>query len=297
MNKRRLAAFVALGEELHFGRAAARGHVTQSAMSQQLKQLEDELQVTLVNRTQRSVTLTRAGEAFLVEARKIIAGMDQATHLAREIGSGVSGRLIVGTTVPALFIALPEIIARYKKRLPGIEVAVRVMTSTEQEAALSAGEIDVGLCHPPVDNDALDCLALAHVPFDLVMSTSNPLARVRRLELADLAGQNFITFPRAIAPTIHDAIIAMCQAEGFSPKVIVEATPAQTIIGLAVCDVGIGWIASKRQQFAQPGAVYRPLVRGAPRLSIGAAYVRQASLHVPVERFLDVAREVAPQIH
>src|SRR5690349_14152329 len=133
MNRRRLVSFIALAEDLHFGRAAARCNLTQSALSQQLRQLELELQVQLVHRTKRMVALTPAGEAFLAQARKIVASMDHATHLTREIGSGLSGRLVVGATAPALFIVLPAIIRRYKQAMPGIQVLVREMTATEQE--------------------------------------------------------------------------------------------------------------------------------------------------------------------
>jgi len=291
MNRRRLATFIALAEELHFGRAAVRSNVTQPALSQQLRQLEEELQVELVHRTKRMVSLTRAGEAFLGEARKIVESMDYATHLAREVGTGLTGRLIVGATAPSLYIVLPAIIKRYKERMPGMQVLVREMATIEQETALRSGDIDVGICHPPLEDITLNCVDIAHLPFDVVMSESNPLSARRGLTLRDLAGESFIIFSRAIAPNMYDRIISMCQEEGFSPKVIVEASPAQSIVALAACGVGVGWIASQQQHFAHPLAVFRALKGAAPVLTIGTSWVG-AKTSVALQGFLAAAQEI-----
>jgi len=291
MNRRKLATFIALAEELHFGRAAARSNLTQPALSQQLRQLEEELQVELMHRTKRMVSLTRAGEAFLAEARKIVESMDYATHLAREVGTGLTGRLVVGATAPALYIVLPAIIKRYKERMPGMQVLVREMATIEQETALRSGDIDVGICHPPLEDSTLNCVDIAHLPFDVVMSESNPLAHKRMLKLRDLAGESFIIFSRAIAPNMYDRIISMCQEEGFSPKVIVEASPAQSIVALAACGVGVGWIASQQQHFAHPLAVFRTLKGAAPVLTIGTSWVG-AKTSVALQGFLAAAQEI-----
>lgn len=291
MNRRRLRSFIALAEELHFGRAAARSNITQPALTQQLHQLEEELQVELMHRTKRTVSLTRAGEVFLAEARKIVGNMEHAIHLAREIGSGLSGHLIVGATAPALYIGLPAIIKQYKQVMPGIQVLVREMTTTEQESALRAGDIDVGICHPPLDDTSLNCVEIARMPFDIVMSESNPLAKKRILRLHDLASESFIVFARAIAPNMYDGVIMMCQEQGFSPKVILEASPAQSIVGLAACGVGIGLIASELQHFAQPLVVFRRLTGPAPMLAMGASYSSE-SLSLAVKTFIDTARQV-----
>jgi DNA-binding transcriptional LysR family regulator len=295
MDRRRLKSFIALAEELHFGRAAARSNITQPALSQQLRLLEAELQVELLQRTKRSVHLTRAGEAFLEQARSIVGSMDHAVHLTREIGSGMSGQLIVGATAPALFFGLPPMIAQYKRIMPKMQVLVREMTTTEQEAALRTGDIDVGICHPPLEDARLICIELARLPFDIVMATSNPLAQKVDLCLRDLAGEQFIVFARRVAPNIYDQVIALCQEAGFSPKVIVEAAPAQSIVGLAACGVGVGLVASRMQHFAHPLAVYRSLQGAAPSLSLGASCVN-GSTNPAVARFIETARQVGRQL-
>lgn len=295
MDRRRLRGFIALAEELHFGRAAIRSNITQPALSQQLRQLEEELRVELVQRTKRRVALTRAGEAFLIECRKIVASMDHAVHLAREVERGLSGQIVVGATAPALYVGLPAIIKRYKEVMPGIQVLVRESTTTIQESALRSGEIDVSICHPPLEDATLACIEIARMPFDIVMSDANPLATKERLYLRDLAGESFIVFERAIAPNMYDIVIAMCREAGFSPKVILEAAPAQSIVAMAACGVGIGLIASQMQHFPHPLAVFRSLTGAAPMLSLGAAH-RGGAPPITVQRFVEVAVEVGRKL-
>jgi DNA-binding transcriptional LysR family regulator len=295
MDRRRLRAFITLAEELHFGRAAVRCNITQSGLSQQLRQLEDELQVELVHRTKRVVSLTRAGDSFVVQARKILSSMDDAIYLAREVGGGRSGQLIVAATAPALFMGLPAIISEYKKRMPGMQVMVRELTMTEQQSALHAGEIDVGICHPPLEDASLQCVEIAELPFDIVMNKFNPLAKKRSLRLKDLANERFIVFARAIAPNMYDRVIALCQKEGFSPRVILEASPAQSIVALAACGVGIGLIASQSQHFPQPLVVFKRLSGTAPMLSLGVAYTEDVP-SVAVKEFVEISQQVGKSL-
>jgi DNA-binding transcriptional LysR family regulator len=291
MDSRRLHCFVALAEELHFRRAAERCHLTQSGLSQQLKTLEDELQVNLVYRTKRHVSLTQAGEVFLVEARKTLAQADQAVHLARRTAHGEIGQLFVGATAPAMFIVLPEIVRLYRARRPEVGLIVREMNTIEQEVALRSGEIDAGIAHPPLDDATLACRPIAELPFKLVISGQNALARQPVLRIDDLGNEHFILFPRRIGPRLYDAIIGMCQSAGFSPQIILEASPAQSIVALAAAGFGVGWIASELQQFARPGVVYRALTGNAPYLPIAVAY-RPKTVSPALESFLAIAIEV-----
>ncbi|MFC7400456.1 LysR family transcriptional regulator [Chelatococcus sp. GCM10030263] len=291
MDRRRLTCFVALAEELHFHRAAARSHISQPGLSQQLRELEDQLQVQLVYRTKRRVSLTRAGEVFLAEARKILRTMDEAVHLARQMDSGAIGQLVVGATAPALFIVLPEIVKRFSEILPRVEIVAHDMTTAEQEAALRRGDIHVGILHPPLDDPSLACREIANTPFDIVLSERNPLARLPHLTMGDLKDERFVIFPRQIGPRLYDHIIALCHDAGFSPKEIVEASPAQSIVAMAACNIGIGFVASRLQHYARPLATYRRLEGPAPQLTLGAAYVRD-NPSPALQKFLDVATEV-----
>lgn len=295
MDRRRLQFFVALCEELHFHRAAARCHITQPALSQQLRQLEEELQVQLVHRNKRHVSLTRAGETFLGEARRILRQMERAAQLARQTDRGEIGQLSVGMTAPALYIVFPEIMHRFRTALPNVGVNVHVMTTAEQEEALRLGAIDVGIFHPPLDDQSLSSHPIARMRFNVVLSDRNPLAARPSLRLEDLSKQRFIIFPRVIGPRLYDEIISLCQQAGFSPELILEASPAQSIIALAAADFGIGLIASDLQQFGRPGVVYRSLDGPAPHLTLGVAHQRDDTSPA-IQTFLSVATAVGEQV-
>ncbi|MBB4003405.1 LysR family transcriptional regulator [Aurantimonas endophytica] len=276
MDRRRLECFVALAEELHFGRAASRSGISQPGLSQQLRQLEEQLQVQLLHRSKRQVSLTRAGEVFLDEARKILRSMSAAVELTRQTDDGLIGTLRVGTTPSALFITMPEILLRFRAALPEVHVDVQQMTTDEQLAALRSGEIHVGLLHPPIEDESVHCEVIAELPFKLVLSEENPLARKPTLTLSDLAHETFILFPRGVAPHVYDHLIALCHNAGFSPRTIIEISPAQSIVAMAACNLGVGFVAAHVQHYDRALAAYRTLESATPRLSVAAAYPRKA---------------------
>ncbi|MDE1994082.1 MAG: LysR family transcriptional regulator [Rhizobiaceae bacterium] len=291
MDPRRLTCFVALAEELHFRRAAERCHMTQPALSQQLRHLEEELEAQLVYRNKRHVSLTPAGEVFAEAARKLLLQSRQAAQLVRRTARGEIGQLFVGCTAPAMFIALPEIVRAFSQELPDVGLIVEEMTTAEQEEALRQGHIQVGIAHPPLDDSSISCLQIAEVDFKLVISNQNPLSRKRKLMLADLASENFIMFPRKVGPRLYDQIVALCQSSGFSPRMIHEASPAQSIVALAAANFGVGWIASRYQQFSRPGVVYREIIGPAPSLTLGIAY-NQDETAPAIQKFLSVATKI-----
>lgn len=290
MDSRKLRSFLAVAEELHFRRASERVHITQSGLSQQLRQLESELDVQLLHRTKRRVSLTRAGEVFYREAQKLLNSLDDAVRLARQTASGLRGRLIIGATAPALYIILPEILDEFYKLFPGVEIAVRQMTTSELETALLASEIDVGIAHPPLNERSLTCTTVAREPFVAVISSRNALAQKPALTIDDLVDEPLILFPRQISPQLYDGIIKLCHDAGFSPRDIIEVSPAQSIIALAGCGLGVGFIASKLQQHDRPLVVYRELRGPRPYLSLAVARRSQETLPI-VESFTSIAKD------
>lgn len=296
MDRRRLECFIALAEELHFHRAADRCHMTQPAMSQQLRLLEQQLQAQLANRNKRRVSLTRAGEVFLQEARHIVRQMDTAAQLVRRTDRGELGHLRVGVTSPALYVVFPEILALFRQQLPDVSVLVEEMTTAEQEQALRDGRIQIGIGHPPLDDPSLACEMIARSAFNLVLAEDNPLSRKPQLELADLASEHFILFPRKIGPKLYDTIIGLCRSAGFSPMVILEAYPAQSIIALACAGYGVGFIASPLQRLPRPGVVYRPLQGAKPYLTLGVAFLADGSSPA-ISAFVAAAKCAGAQIN
>lgn len=253
--------------------------------------MEEQLQAQLVLRNNRQVSLTRAGSVFLAEARKLLNAMNNAADLARATDQGIIGHLSVGATASALFILLPDIVTRFKAALPHVRLHLHHMTTAEQETALRNEDIQVGICHPPLSDPGLDCDLLAELRFDLVLSEQNPLAQKPRLSLKDLSEQTFILFPRDVGPRLHDHIISLCHQEGFSPRQIVEASPAQSIVAMAACNVGVGFIASKVQHHHRPPAIFRQLSGPAPYFTLGAAYASR-KVTTMLGQFLDIAQEV-----
>ena len=272
MDRVALECFVALAEELHFHRAADRCHISQPAMSQQIRRLEQELDVRLAHRTKRVVSLTRAGEVFLAEACKTIRQMDQSAELARRTDRGQIGQLTVGVTAPALFVVLPEVVAQFRRALPGVGLVIRELTTAEQEKSLMRGDIDIGIVHPPLDEPALRTERIGRAGFQMAIPEHHRLAERDAVALADLENEPVVIFPRQIAPQIYDTVLALCRDAGFSVKIAMEAYPAQSIIALVACGVGLGFIASENQRLTRDGVVYRPITAPGPHLDVGVAY-------------------------
>jgi DNA-binding transcriptional LysR family regulator len=272
MDRVALDCFVALAEELHFHRAAERCHISQPAMSQQILKLERELGVRLAHRTKRVVSLTRAGEVFLAEARKTIRQMDLSAELAQRTDRGEIGQLTIGVTAPALFVVFPEVVARFRSELPAVGLVVHEMTTADQEKSLMRGDIDIGIVHPPLEETALRTEQIGRVAYQVALPERHRLAEQASVALADLDGEPVVIFPREIAPQLYDTVIMMCQEAGFTLKIAMEAFPAQSIIALVASGVGLGFIASETQRLARAGVVYRPISEPRPHLSIGVAY-------------------------
>ncbi len=294
MNSRQLECFIVLAEELNFRRAAERCMLTQPALSQQLRQMENDFGATLVFRTNRQVRLTPAGEVFLGKAREILERMRETKQLVQQIESGKRGNIVVGATIPAIYIVLADIINRMKKRVPDVEIVAHAMDTAVQEEEIRKNRIDIGIAHPPFEDQTLAATNIAQIPFHVVMSKDNPLARNETLRMSDLANETFILFPRKLGPLQHDSIVALCLQAGFSPKNIIEVSPAQAIIAFAGSGFGIGFIASKLQQFAHPNVVYRPIEGNRPTFALGILH-RREDMNPVILTFKEIALDVGSE--
>src|SRR5687767_2086529 len=186
MELRHLRYFVAVAEELHFGRAAVRLHVSQPPLSQQIKALEEELGVQLFQRTRRHVELTDAGRALLPEARAALEQAERAQRVAREAGAGARGRLVIGFVTSASYSVLPAAVRALRRAWPSVEVTLREMVPSAQLEALEWREIDVGLLRPPVDDARVEVEVVLEEPLLVALPARSALARKRGLALGDL---------------------------------------------------------------------------------------------------------------
>ncbi|MBV9817082.1 MAG: LysR family transcriptional regulator [Solirubrobacterales bacterium] len=271
MELRQLRYFVAVAEELHFRRAAARLHVSQPPLSQQIAALEAEIGATLLTRTRRRVELTGAGEAFLRDARAILAELDVAAATARAIDAGQTGVLRVGFVGSALLSIVPDTVQRFRRARPGVEIELRERSTVEQLRALRTGTIDVALLRPPIEPDeTLRAQPVLRERTVAALPADHPLARLRRVPLARLAAEPLVLFPRGQAPGFHDLLVGRLAATGNSPHIVQYAPEMLTIIGLVAAGIGLSPVPASVARLALPGVEYRPL-SGAPAAELRAA--------------------------
>ncbi len=264
MELRQLRYFVAVAEELHFRRAAARLHISQPPLSQQIRRLEEELGCRLLERTRRRVELTAAGQAFLRDARAMLSELDVAVATARRIDSGQSGVLRVNFVGSALLSIVPGAVQRFRAARPNVEIVLRERSTAEQLRALAAGVVDVGLVRPPIDaDDRLHAELVMRERTVAAIPIGHKLATLRRIPLRRLAAEPLVLFPREQAPGFHDLLTGRLAATGTSPHVVQHAPEMLTIIGLVAAGIGVSPVPASVAHLALDGVTYRPLT-GAP---------------------------------
>jgi DNA-binding transcriptional LysR family regulator len=287
---RHLEYFVAVAEELHFGRAAARLQIAQPPLSQQIRKLEEELEVQLFFRTKRHVQLTAAGEIFLEEARQTLVQAARAREMAQKASRGELGRLAIGFVGSAISEALPLLLLPFRERFPDIELTLRELTTSQQIRALRDGRIQVGILRPPISDVTLSVETLLKEPLLVALPEPHPLARQKSLPVEALAQERFIIFPRAQGPGLYDQIISLCQQAGFSLQIIQEAIQMQTILGLVAAGLGVALVPASARYLRCTGVAYCELEPSAIHVEIALAWPKDAASPT-LQAFLEVARE------
>jgi DNA-binding transcriptional LysR family regulator len=295
MELRHLRYFVAVAEHLSFGRAAARLHISQPPLSRQIRGLEAELGTALFTRTRRSVRLTAAGAALLPEARRLLRDADALQAGARQLASGQVGTLALGFISVAAYNLLPELAPEFRRRHPGVRLALQEATSDVQLAALAQGELDVGLVLPPVDAPGLEYAPLLHDTLVAAVPAGRGGGR-GPIALASLRDEPFILFPRPVGTSLHDQIVGACQRAGFAPRVEQEAIQMQTIVSLVAAGMGVALVPAALVNLRRTGVVYRPLTDAKPRIELGVAW-RRADDAPAVQAFVGLARAHARGAH
>ncbi len=294
MELRHLRYFVAVAEALSFARAARALNLSQPPLSRQIRALEEELGTALFARTKRSVRLTAAGAALLPEARRLLREADGLKAGARRLAAGEVGTLALGFISVAAYNLLPELAPEFRRRHPGVKLALHEATSDVLLAALRQGELDVGLVLPPAEAPGLEYAALVHDTLVAALPAGSKAARGKGpLALAALAGEPFILFPRNVGAPLHDAIVGACRRAGFAPRIEQEAIQMQTIVSLVAAGMGVALVPAALERMRRTGVVYRPLAeRGLP-VEIGCAW-RSGDDSPVVRAFLALARERHP---
>ena len=295
MELRHLRYFIAVAEELHFGRAASRLRIAQPPLSRQIRDLEREVGAALFARIPRGVELTAAGRAFLPEARLTLAQADRAQRTAQRAARGEIGRLRVGFVEAATYRGLlPDVLGFFRMHLPDVGISLLEMDSIEQAEAFRDGRIDLGILHsPPADADRwLHVEPVYPDPLTAAIPSAHELAARSRLSLANLAAEPFVLFPRYADPALHDAIITSCRSAGFSPRVVQEAEGWHTLAGLVGAGVGVAFVPQSFTNFERPGVAYRRVRALSVALEMSAVWKR-GDTSPTRERFVTTLHAVA----
>lgn len=284
MELRHLRYFVAVAEELHFGRAAERLHIAQPPLSQQIKGLEEELGVKLFERTRRKVELTHVGRLFLDEARLTLKQAERAKRIAVEAERGVRGCLRIAFVTSASYSILPIVIRRFRQQNPFIDLELKEMIPCSQLKALEGGEIDAGILRPPVDNKCMVMDTILEEPLVVALPAGHPRAGQKAVGLKSLEEDAFVMFPRQHGPGMNDIIMQACHDAGFVPNISYEPNEMQTILAYVAGGLGIALVPQSLSCFHPGAIVYRPLRGSRVRLELSLLR-RTADQSAPLEKF------------
>ncbi len=288
---RQLRYFVAVAEELSFTRAARRLNLSQPPLSQQVRALEDDLQVRLLDRTRRRVSLTEPGRLFLGEARKILAQAEAARLVATGAAAGYSGRLRLAYPSSLSFHpALPKSLLRFSKAAPGVQLELSEMYTEEQYDALLAGRIDAGFVRALPKSRQLDSElhieVLDHEPLLLALPSTHALAGRKRLYLREVAGEDFVTQPRAFSTTMHDTLARLATHGDFHPPIRQEAQQMTSLLALVSAGIGLALVPASLAAVHLAGVSLVALADEGATLLLAIA-CRTGDRSAVLERFLD----------
>jgi DNA-binding transcriptional LysR family regulator len=289
---RQLRYFIAVAEELHFGRAAARLHMTQPPLSQAIAALEDLLGAPLFLRNRRTVELAPAGTALLPEARRMLLEADALPELARRAASGEAGRLALAFVTSCDYSVLPPFLRRYSERYPAVHLHLVEATSDVQVEELLRGRIDAGLLIPPLPDKAdgeLDYMKVLDEPLILCAPAGLDALGTGPVRLQDLPRLPLIIFPRDISPALYDAILSCFRAAGVTPVIGQLAIQMQTIVSLVSAGMGLALVPQSVSNLMRPGVEYRALADPSPLVETGIAWRRDNGSPV-LRGFLELLR-------
>jgi DNA-binding transcriptional LysR family regulator len=288
MELRHIRIFVTLAEELHFGRAARKLRVAQSAVSQTLRALEDEMGVALLARTKRSVSLTPAGRQFLGYARASLSQLEQGAAAARHVAQGDEGELRLSFTLMSALTALPRVVARFQRAYPRVRLRLTPGGSVEQLDAIRQGRCDVGFMPFKQDVAPLESEVVARAALVAILPARHALTRETSLELAQLAQEPFIFLKQQSEPQVYEYFRSHCAKAGFEPRVIMEIEHVEALLSFVAAGIGVSCAPSLVERVRFHGVKTVPLL---PEIrAVISAVWRPQGLPATATRFLEELR-------
>jgi DNA-binding transcriptional LysR family regulator len=292
MELRDLRSFLAVAQHRNVSRAAEALHVSQPALSEQIRKLEDELGAPLFDRTSRGVSLTDAGEALLPHARTVLAQADAAADSVRTVARGLAGTLTLGFIDSAALTIVPPIVRRFSDRHPDVGLRLRELSTRQQIEAVAAGEIDIGIVRGPVWDERLEGRLVATESLLVAFPARHRLAASEVIQVEDLREDGFIMYPAARGTGLAEETKRLCHAAGFDPRVVQEANEIATICAMVAAGLGVAIVPSSAATIHLEGVVYRPLDDGDATIERWAVWREAAPISV-VRAFI-ATLEVTP---
>ena len=265
MEFRHLRYFLALAEELHFGRAAQRLSISQPPLSLNIQQLEASVGAKLLTRNRRGVQLTAAGQAFVPAARALLAQAGAAMREAREVAQGQAGELQIGFAGTLLYCGLPQVLQRFQHSHPRLRLVLRELSSSEQLSELVRDRLDVAFVHTPRVPPGFEQILVASQSLVVCLPQSHPLARAPAVRLQQLQGQARVVVSRAVSPDYHERILSECELASWVPPVVHELRHWLSVVALVAQGQGVALVPQALAQSALAGAVFVPLQDGGLR--------------------------------
>jgi DNA-binding transcriptional LysR family regulator len=291
MELRQIRSFLSIAETLNFGRAAEMIHLSQPALSLQIRALEDEIGVKLFERNRRKTVLTAAGVAFREDASGALLRLDQAVHKAKLAANGKLGILRIGFISTAGNEIVPTIIRQFREVNAEVEFSLRNVLTTDQIQMLEAGSLDIGFLRLPIGGHSeLEVVTVHREPFMLVVPSSHKLAKRKRVRLREAAGQDFVMYERTYAPGFHDLIFGMLRNAGLIPNVRQTAGEMPTLISLVDSGIGIAILPASAVKRSTASVVACQITDEIPMSEIGIG-VRKGNRAPVLENFRSFAWE------
>lgn len=295
MELRDFEAFVAVAEELHFGRAAARLHISQPPLSSRIRQLERDLGLQLFDRNTRTVSLTDAGERLLTPARRVLNEVDAAQNLAASIATGDQGRVRIGFAGASSQRALPLLTGAVRSQYPGIELVLQsqtyVFTALE---LLLAGSIDLAFARLPIPQTDLAWRVVEVEELVCALPVGHPMALQDGIRLAELHDEDFVSLPDNQGSILQSTMYSLCVTAGFRPRVVQIAPDSSTVLALVAAGAGVTITLSSVCPVQTVGIAYRPLTNIRPSHMFATLVWRKADPSPALQRVLNASQAALP---
>jgi len=297
MELRHLRYFVAVAEEMNFSRAAQRLYIAQPPLSNQIKQLEEELGVKLFDRRRGGVRLTEAGQLLLEEARQVLVQLDQTTRMVGRVGSGKVGRLTLGFVPSASNNILPRFLQAFREDFPDVELYLHEMNPDQLVDRLHDKRIDVAFFYLPFEDSTLDFKPVLREPLVVALPESHPLAAQPEVDLQALSEEPFILHARyQMMDGLYSQVMEVCRQAGFIPRAVQkEVWLMQTIVGLVAGDIGVALVPASLRNLHRSGVVYKEVGSLSPTVEMGVVW-RRGDTSAVLGAFLGVVEESSPLI-